>query len=185
MPITLADLKVKLERVEKAIRTAFERIPDLRPMIPTPRKIGDVIVTPAWELDSRAGRSDDEIHALGQKAASEVSNLRDYLRSWAPDATVRAEIDAVGNSSHALLLLRDIWNVEKHPEKTNWLSGIPKPTITRCYAVTMMFGSVAKCQKVVGEVQDENGVKVADLEEMVYAGLNAWEPFFTKYRIRA
>lgn len=141
---------------------------------------------------------DAQLLNVAEKLVENIARLRDHLKVWCIQSALPFDGDAVINNNRSVALVHDLWNTQKHAELSRpTRSGIKKPQLVRvakAMRVTQgptesthfrlpldgspMFrvSGPGRGELILdGEIQDENGNRVAGFLETCEEAVGHWE----------
>jgi len=151
----------------------------------------------ALAADFRGGMSDAEIANLAWSAIHNIATFSAHCLKWARGNNISEDdVKAVADGSKALLRIRDLHNVEKHPDAAPNKSGDSPMLVDLCRPLEMIFGGsqprvslvLSQTGKVSVEgnarvvihgriINSKTGAFVTELRQLLDEGLKAWEAF--------
>lgn len=196
------ELRLRIERLYSAVgATAEPNVSRFRPYVRRAEKGFFAF------QDFRGGLSEAQIHNLAQTAIHNVASLRDHLRRHLSPLKREDVVDAAMRRCDELLVVYDLWNLEKHGGHTRsggWSGKSPRltevdrslrlstgPGPNSTVAVVGMTprvhatGGGSANVVVTGTIVDGAGAAVGDLYEFLSKAVAAWERLLETERIAA
>lgn len=176
-----ADLNGRLKRVRAAFGVVEKKVIDpnslLKQTIDTPTMQG-------WFLDLDNGKSQEDHENEAHSLIANIASLKDHFKEWCTAKGKSFSGDALINSNLSVAIIHDLWNADKHGKLGKSRSGhYPVLTNVSKYIIGpfTLFGGAEtgdnSQSKIVvdGDVNDQNGVRLGQFQQLCNAALLAWE----------
>lgn len=196
------DLIFRLRRINAAIGAVEET--DISKFIP--EVTNDGYLTGFYQ-DWSGGLSNEHLANIAHSLIQNIASLEDHLRKWATHSgQEKTKVDEAFNDSHALKVIKDLWNNEKHeyPPRGGGHSGqSPKlDQVKRVLRLTtkpekgssvgVAFTPQGTPQKlgsgdarviVTGDILDRDGNRIGDLHKTALDAIEAWEGVLIEFGV--
>jgi hypothetical protein len=198
MPLLLAELQSRIDRAYAAVNATAIRGPALtfpnRPIIEDGKEV-------ALQAYSSRNFSAADTRNTAQNAIDNLAKLYDATMGWAKGSGVPvSDVKAVTSNCLPLLVIRDLYNLDKHPESSQTSTSNLHPGLSDVRIVLQsrpdhpgsMFmdttaggGSTTTFEgfdlQLFGQVRNrQTGEYIGSLQETLELGLSVWEEFLVR-----
>jgi len=151
-----------------------------------------------FEVDFSKGTTEEGLANLVQSVIANIASIRDHLKAWCRKNGKDFEGDNLINTNRDVAIIHDLWNLDKHAQPNRSRSGhypiirnltrslnLSTGTAPGSYALftidprtgeprTEAPGGAAKLV-INGDIVDEQGTQLGDLETICKSATVAWE----------
>lgn len=201
----LPDLQFKIERLYEAVASARE--PDLSKFLPVVEAVGNWVVV---RQDFNRGLNQAQLNNAAFQVVRAIAGLKDHLRNAARRQELDAEeVEKTINGSLPLQLMIDLANFDKHSkhDKVKAQRSKRSPRLMNVRGAMQItaragdlgagglmgikltpegvkpFGTGKSAVIITGDIVDEAGASILELNFAQTAAVEAWEALFSRLGI--